>query len=180
MTPVVVMAMSEPVRRSMTDGSTALVTRNVPVRLTRRQRSHRLSGVSRVVPIHSVPALATRMSMGPSVSVVRATASATEDSSDTSQTTGRALPPPAVMVSATEWTVPGSLPGSSVRAATATAAPAGRGPTRCPDRCRDWRRRRTPPGCRASPGPPRPSISLVRRALVGPRILALRRRARKP
>ena len=62
--------------------------------------------------------------MGPRESVVRATAISTEDSSPTSHTTGKAVPPTARMASATVWMLPGSRPGSSVRAATATEAPA--------------------------------------------------------
>ena len=43
------MAMSEPLLAcSMTEGSTARVTRKVPVRLTRRHSSHRFNGVSKV------------------------------------------------------------------------------------------------------------------------------------
>ena len=123
-TPLVVTAIKEPAACFMTCGSTALVTRNTPVRFTRRHSSQRLSGVSRVGRSHMTPALATSTSMPPSSRTVFATAASTDSSLVTSHTTGDAVPPRPVMSSATEWIVPGTFPSTSLRAATATAAPA--------------------------------------------------------
>ena len=61
--------------------------------------------------------------MPPNSETVAATAFSTDSSLVTSHDTGIARPPAAVMPSATEWMVPGTLPCCSERAATATAAP---------------------------------------------------------
>src|ERR1700712_2198852 len=123
-TPVVVTAISDPPPRARTCGMTALVTRKTPVRLTSRHSCQRFSGVDSTGPSHNTPALATRTSMPPNSATAVSTAVSTDASLVTSHATGSARPPLATIPSATEPMVPGSLPRSSERAATATDAPA--------------------------------------------------------
>ncbi len=62
--------------------------------------------------------------MPPNSATVASTAALTDSSLVTSHATGSARPPAATIPSATDPMVPGSLPRSSERAATATEAPA--------------------------------------------------------
>ena len=76
-----------PALRGTMRRATAWATRNIPVRFTRRIRSHAATSISRNGSLRAIPALLMRTSIGPSADSAASTSRATSSSRPTSHVT---------------------------------------------------------------------------------------------